>query len=70
MRSDPQLANYSVRIREVILSIVVLLVFLFFMVPRFFEEVQASDANDDFVKIIGYFGLLISFKKTFSDSLI
>ena len=48
MRQDPLLTNYTVRIREVILSIVIALVILFFMIPRFFEEVQASEASDDF----------------------
>ena len=48
MRQDPLLTNYTVRIREVILSIVIVLVILFFMIPRFFEEVQASEASDDF----------------------
>ena len=48
MRQDPLLSNYTVRIREVILGIVICLVVLFFMVPRFFEEVQASEASDDF----------------------
>tara|TARA_B100001123_G_C15247293_1_gene1001416 strand:+ start:855 stop:1466 length:612 start_codon:yes stop_codon:yes gene_type:complete len=46
--SDPLLLNYSVRIRKVILVIIIFLVCLFFLVPRFFEEVQASDMNDDF----------------------
>ena len=46
MRLDPLLLNYAMRIRKVILSILVFLVFLFFMVPRFFEEVQASDSSD------------------------
>ena len=48
MRQDPLLSNYTIRIREVILAIVICLVVLFFMVPRFFEEVQAAEASDDF----------------------
>ncbi|MAV64648.1 MAG: hypothetical protein CMG00_05605 [Candidatus Marinimicrobia bacterium] len=48
MRPDPLLLNYSIRIRKVILTILSLLIILFFMVPRFFEEVQASENNTDF----------------------
>ena len=47
--NDPILINYPIRIREVLLSIVVLLVILFYIAPRFLGEVSAQEIVDDFV---------------------
>ena len=47
--NDPILINYPVRIREVLLSIVILLVILFYTVPRFLGEVGAQEEEQDFI---------------------
>jgi len=47
--NDPILINYPVRIREVLLSIVILLVMLFYIAPRFLGEVNAQEATEDFI---------------------
>ena len=47
--NDPILINYPVRIREVLLSIIVLLVVLFYVAPRFLGEVSAQEATEDFI---------------------
>ena len=47
--NDPILINYPIRIREVLLSIVILLVILFYVVPRFLGEASAQKAVSDFV---------------------
>ena len=48
MRVDPLLINYPIRIREVILGILILLNILFFLRPRFTDEVLAGDSEIDF----------------------
>ena len=45
--SDPLLINYPIRIREVILGILFLLVILFYLIPRFMDEVKAGDSGQD-----------------------
>ena len=47
--NDPILINYPVRIRQVLMSIVVLLVVLFYTTPRFLDEVSAQAAVEDFI---------------------
>ncbi len=44
---DPLLVNYPTRIREVILGILIVLVILFYLMPRFMEEQQAGDMGQD-----------------------
>ena len=44
--SDPLAINYPIRIREVILSILIILSLLFYLRPKFLEEVQAEEQND------------------------
>ena len=44
---DPLLVNYPTRIREVILGILIVLVILFYLMPRFMEEQQAGDMSQD-----------------------
>ena len=48
MRVDPLLINYPIRIREVILAILIVLNILFFLRPRFMDEVLAGDSKIDF----------------------
>tara|TARA_Y100000996_G_scaffold119492_1_gene89286 strand:+ start:3188 stop:3787 length:600 start_codon:yes stop_codon:yes gene_type:complete len=47
--NDPILINYPVRIRQVLMSIVVLLVVLFYTTPKFLDEVSAQAAVEDFI---------------------
>lgn len=47
--NDPILINYPVRIREVLLSIIIILVVLFYVAPRFLSEVSAQEATEDFI---------------------
>ena len=47
--NDPILINYPVRIRQVLMCIIVLLVVLFYTTPRFFDEVSAQAAVEDFI---------------------
>ncbi len=47
--NDPILLNYPVRIREVLLSIVILLVILFYLIPRFLGEAAPQEVEKDFV---------------------
>ena len=43
---DPLLVNYSIRIREVILVILIILSTLFFAMPKFLDEAQAGDEDN------------------------
>ena len=43
---DPLLVNYSIRIREVILVILIILSTLFFAMPKFLDEAQAGDDDN------------------------
>ena len=45
-QSDPLLVNYSIRIREVILVILIILSTLFFAMPKFLDEAQAGDEDN------------------------
>ena len=45
-KSDPLLVNYSVRIREVILAILIVLSVLFFAMPKFLDEAKAEGLDD------------------------
>ena len=45
-KHDPLIANYSVRIREVIVVILLVLVVFVYAIPRYLEEVQ-TDTNQD-----------------------
>ena len=47
--SDPILINYPIRIREVLLAIVMLLVILFYIAPRFLGEATSQQVVEDFV---------------------
>ena len=44
---DPLIANYSVRIREVIVVILLVLVVFVYAIPRYLEEVQTDTLIDD-----------------------
>jgi len=45
-KNDPLLINYSIRIREVILGILVILSTLFFLIPKFLDEAQAQGLDN------------------------
>tara|TARA_B110000116_G_scaffold71168_1_gene61618 strand:- start:131 stop:748 length:618 start_codon:yes stop_codon:yes gene_type:complete len=45
-KNDPLLINYSIRIREVILGILVILSALFFLIPKFLDEAQAQGLDN------------------------
>ena len=47
-KSDPLLTNYSIRIREVILAILIILSVLFFAMPKFLDEAKAEGMDDQF----------------------
>ncbi|MBI89558.1 MAG: hypothetical protein CMG60_05665 [Candidatus Marinimicrobia bacterium] len=47
-QNDPLLTNYSVRIREVILTILIVLSVLFFAMPKFLDEAKAEGMDDQF----------------------
>tara|TARA_Y100001970_G_scaffold73119_1_gene92736 strand:- start:2588 stop:3205 length:618 start_codon:yes stop_codon:yes gene_type:complete len=44
---DPLLNNYSIRIRQVILVILIILSTLFFAMPRFLDEAQSQNMDND-----------------------
>ena len=45
-KNDPLLINYSIRIREVILGILIILSALFFLIPKFLDEAQAQGLDN------------------------